>query len=202
VAVGVRSGVELWAFPLLGHARHFCGLAAHHALASQPCRPYELMPAPCHALDGRVGEAGQGIRSTIWLSSSVVGAAMVSWSLAASNKGMKQTRGRWKWGAASSSVRSAVRLSSTSALVDRAPRSLSPVLDGPVAGPRNGRVGPASLRTNSRCLSSAAFTGSVQQPRTGAAVAPSASLPLVAWAADRLALQRGASSLRHLRRHC
>jgi hypothetical protein len=55
-------------------------------------------------------------------------------------------------------------------------RSLSPVLDGPIAGPRNGRVGPASLRTNSRCLNSAAFTGSVQQPRAEAAVAPSAFL--------------------------
>jgi hypothetical protein len=74
-------------------------------------------------------------------------------------------------------------------------RSLSPVLDGPLAGPRNGRVGPASLRTNSRCLSSAGFTGSVQQPRAGAAVALSAFQSWVAWAADRLALQRGASSL-------
>ena len=64
-------------------------------------------------------------------------------------------------------------------------RSLTPVLDGPVAGPRNGRVGPASLRTNSRCLSSAAFTGSVQQSRAGAAVAASASC--LRWLGPRIA---------------
>ena len=34
-------------------------------------------------------------------------------------------------------------------------RSLSPVLDGPVAGPRNGRGSLALRRTNSRCLSKA-----------------------------------------------
>ena len=64
-------------------------------------------------------------------------------------------------------------------------RSLSPVLDGPVAGRRNGRVGPASLRTNSRCLSSAAFTGSVQRSRAGAAVAASASC--LRWLGPRIA---------------
>ena len=54
---------------------------------------------------------------------------------------------------------------------------------------------PGVASRSSRCLSSAAFTGSVQQPRAGAAVALSAFQSWVAWAADRLALQRGASSL-------
>ena len=55
---------------------------------------------------------------------------MVGWSLAASNNGMKQTRGRWRSGGGSWSAHSAVRLSSTSALEGRAPRSLSLVLGG------------------------------------------------------------------------
>ena len=74
------------------------------------------------------------------------------WAATPPNKGMKQTKP------------SILEL-----------RSLSPVLDGPVAGPRNGRVGLALLRTNSRCLSRAAVTGSAQQPRAARPSLPAQS---------------------------
>ena len=97
--------------------------------------PIESSGAPCHALPGRVGEEGS-VNQAYDLAWCRAGWRRGSGDLRVrrSNKRMQQTRGGWRRAGASWSAQSP-RTRARSC----APRSLSPVFDGPAGGAPNER---------------------------------------------------------------